>query len=147
MFDSLFEGTLTKLNNKTKDDVAFTQLSIKHISQSPDFLSPINSALKLENIKHLVDSPEKVKLSISTNEKISIEFDNDTLNFSGKLVEVKLNKKEKKGEVFFEYELKIEKEIEDLDKILAVEYLNSKKENEDGKSTSILYQVEIKKVV
>jgi hypothetical protein len=147
MFDNLFQGTLTKLNNKTKDDVAFTQLSIKHISMSPDFLAPINSALKLENIKTLVDSPEKVKLSLSTNEKVSIEFDNETLTFSGKLVEVKLNKKEKKGEILFEYELKIEKEIEDLDKVLAVEYLNSKQENEDGKSTVILYQIEIKKVI
>lgn len=142
MLNTTFDGILSKLQEKGGDG-AHTQLSIKHVSNESDFFSSLNELFKKDNISRYVDAPEKFKVSVSSNLKVIVEF--DETEFDAILTEIKFTKKEKKGDIIFDCEIRLEKEIDDINKLLGIQYLNNKEEDEDGKLKLVWYKVKISK--
>lgn len=142
MLNKTFSGILNKLQERGGDD-AHTQLSIKYSSQSPDFFASLNPVFDTNNISKYVETPDKFKISMSSNLAVTVEF--DEVEFDATISELKFSKKIKKGEITFDCEIRMEKAIDDMNKVLGVEYLNRREEDADGKSKLVLYPVKIEK--
>lgn len=141
MLNTTFKGVLSKLNEKGGEQ-AFTQLSIKHTSDVPTFFESINNIFSLEHIKFL-EEPEKAKVFLTTKMNVNITF--DSVSFSALLVSVQMTKKEKKGEVSYDCEMRFEKEINDENGVLGINYLNRKEDNGEGKMKLLMYDVKIER--
>jgi hypothetical protein len=142
-----FTGTLQSLSHKGGDPT-IVKLKIKHVYEGElqNFLDSMEKTLNIKNITKLFENPilwDKLVLDSDINHAVGIEF--DAVAFDAYLSGISITRKFRKDTEVYEYMLEFEKDVatDNLDKTLAIEYLNRKEENDDGKKVPVLYQIKL----
>jgi hypothetical protein len=144
MVGSLFTGVLSKFGAKVQDEDVISEFVISHASKnqsSEDFLDTFSEKFH-SNIGKCLNDPEWDSIKFSVNfPNMIIKF--DEMEIKADLVGIRISQKDTAKDHIVKYDLTfVKKQEKDVD-IHFSTYLKHKDEDENGKKSLTLYDVEI----